>query len=143
VLIDADIDAADAESEVISHLNTMGQPPPASSAPASSSSAAASAAAPDAAERAVEPQPAVVAAPVCQVREDSRGNVFIDGRKAPLGRITSWGLSVSAACAVHSGCRRPYSFARLPYASVLQDWLRCGIDVPSAVEHMALAKPSR
>ena len=74
---------------------------------------------------------------------DGGGFVRVRGRPAPIGRITSWGTSVSAQCKLHPRCRRPYSFRQIPAERVLERWLLAGIALPTAEAHMALFKPTR
>ena len=75
---------------------------------------------------------------------DGGGFVRVRGRPAPIGRITSWGTSVSAQCKLHPRCRRPYYFRQIPAEErVLEKWLLAGIALPTAEAHMALPKPTR
>lgn len=101
-------------------------------APGGSSSSAG----PQAAQAAAAP-----AAP--QLREDARGYVYVEGRPLPLGRLTTWGVQVSARCQVHARCTRPYSFRSMPHSTppVLHQWLLAGLNCDSAAEHMGLPKP--
>ena len=90
------------------------------------------------------PGPSVFVAPM--FHEDTRGNIFVPGRAAAVGRITSWGTSVSASCFIHgSRCRRPYSFHQLPRASILAEWLVLGLNpaITSWEMHFGLPKPTR
>ena len=81
-------------------------------------------------------------APERQIREE-KGLVYITGRSQPIGKISSWGMQVSAHCRVHGGrCRRPYSFNSMPHGSALHEWLAAGIDL-TLEQHMALPKPMK
>ena len=87
------------------------------------------------------PPPAPEAAQVWT--EDNRGYIRVPGHAAPIGRITSWGKSLSARCMVpgHSRCTRPYTFTSLPGNRTLPEWLIAGIGLDSA-SHVALPKPT-
>ena len=60
--------------------------------------------------------------------------------RSPIGRLTTWGSSISMTCKLHRKCARPYSAKRLATDNVLVQWLLDGRNLPSQSEHMALPK---
>lgn len=77
------------------------------------------------------------------VREDARGDIYVAGRSAPVGKLTAWGNSISARCKLHNKCTRPYSYKQLPGPDTLKDWLCAGVGMQTAEEHMSLPKAIR
>ena len=84
-----------------------------------------------------EPAPST---PTAMTAEDARGYVTLVGSGRVLGRITTWGTSISARCNKHTNCTRPYSFRQLPSGDVLRQWLLDGEPCTTAGQHMALHK---
>ena len=80
-----------------------------------------------------------------RVREDDRGNIFAVGRARPIGKISTFGTSVSARCSIpgHNRCTRAYGFTKMPAGHTLVDWLADGLDLPDERAHTGLPKPSR
>lgn len=108
--------------------------------------AAAAAGAPGAPPSPPLPSPADPPPPERPWREDAKGYVFVPGRALRIGRITSWGSSVSAKCFIEghgNRCARPYSIRQLPNHEVLGEWLVAGLGLGSCEAHMGLPKKSK
>lgn len=63
------------------------------------------------------------------------------GARSLIGRLTTWGTSISMSCKFHRKCVRAYSAKKLATDDVLVQWLLDGRHLPSQSEHMALPKP--
>ena len=81
--------------------------------------------------------------PTATTAEDARGYVTLASSGRVLGRITTWGSSISARCNIHANCTRPYSFRQLPSTDVLRQWLLDGITCTTTAVHMGLTKRMR
>jgi len=70
----------------------------------------------------------------------TKGYVYLEGRVAPVGRLTSFPrphpTNISVNCQVHSGCRRVFAWKKAPRLELLEDWLKTATTV-SVEQHRA------